>query len=111
MIVLMSWTLPSFPIKIQSLVSCFNNKIYLCLVSSTLPSLLDRGKTLVLKYVSTMDAQWVWSEYLTYIKDSSQGAADRRKLHNYLCTTGLGNNFKGPPLSRADLQARWNLWP
>jgi hypothetical protein len=42
-----------------------------------------------------MDAQRVWSEYLAYVKDSSKGDADRRKLHNYLCTTLLDNNFKG----------------
>jgi hypothetical protein len=57
--------------------------------------LTDMGKTLVRKHVNTMDAQRVWSEYLAYIKDSSKGAADRRKLHNYLCTTLLDNNFKG----------------
>ena len=40
--------------------------------------LTDMGKTIVRKYVHTMDAQSVWKDFQEHMKSSSKGASEKK---------------------------------
>ena len=44
--------------------------------------LTDIGKTIVRKYVHTIDAQSVWKDFQEHMKSSSKGASEREDLLN-----------------------------
>ena len=57
--------------------------------------LTDMGKTILRRHLATTDAQAVWKELDEYMKTSSKGAAEKRRITQYVTNTVLHNNFKG----------------
>ena len=57
--------------------------------------LSDMGKTIVRKHLDNMNAQQVWEECATHMTTSSQGKAEKHRLHTYVTTTVLDNSWKG----------------
>ena len=57
--------------------------------------LTDMGKTIVRKYVHTIDAQSVWKGFQEHMKSSSKGASEKRRLTQYVTNTVLDDNYKG----------------
>ena len=57
--------------------------------------LTDMGKTIVRKHLNTTDAQAVWQELSDYMRTSSKGASEKRRLTQYVTNTVLDDNFKG----------------
>ena len=53
------------------------------------------GKTIVRKHLNTTDAQAVWQELSDYMRTSSKGASEKRRLTQYVTNTVLDDNFKG----------------
>ena len=47
----------------------------------------DVGKTIVRKYVTSLDAQSVWRDFETDMSTSSKGLHKRHRLHIYVSTT------------------------
>ena len=56
--------------------------------------LTDMGRTKVGKYLKTTDAQAVWKEYSEYMRTSSKGASEKRKITHYLTNTVLDTQFR-----------------
>ena len=54
------------------------------------------GKTIVRNYVHTTDAQSVWKEFQEHMKSSSKGPSEKRRLTQYVTSTVLDDNYKGP---------------
>ena len=57
--------------------------------------LTDMGKNIVRKYVHTTDAQSVWKDFQEYMKSSSKGASEKRRLTQYVTNTVLDDSYKG----------------
>ena len=57
--------------------------------------LTDMGKTIVRKYVHTTDTQSVWKDFQEYMKSSSKGASEKRRLTQHVTNTTLDDNYKG----------------
>ena len=57
--------------------------------------LTDMGKTIVRKYVHTMDAQFVWKDFQGHMKHSSKGASEKRRLTQYVTNKVSDDNYKG----------------
>ena len=57
--------------------------------------LTDMGKTIVRKCVHTTDAQSVWKDFQVYMKSSSKGASEERRLTQYVINTVLDDNYNG----------------
>ena len=57
--------------------------------------LIDMCKTIVRKYVHTTDAESVWKDFQEYMKSSSKGASEKRRLTHYVTNTVLDDNYKG----------------
>ena len=55
----------------------------------------DMGKTIVLKYTPTLDAQSVWRDFESHMSPSSKGLNERCRLHAYVSTTVYGRSWKG----------------
>ena len=53
------------------------------------------GENLVRKYVHTTDAQSVWKGFQDYMKSSSKGASEKRRLTQYVTNTTLDDTYKG----------------
>ena len=54
----------------------------------------DMGKTLVMKYAPTLDAQSVWKESEIHMSTSSKGLNERCRLHAYVSTTVYDSHGK-----------------
>ena len=52
-------------------------------------------KTIVRKYVHTIDAQSVWKDFQEHMKSSSKGAAEKRRLTQYVTNAVLDDNHIG----------------
>ena len=57
--------------------------------------LTDKGKNIVRKHLSTMNAQAVWDELVQHMTNSTKGFTEKRRLTEYVCTVVLDDNFKG----------------
>ena len=55
----------------------------------------DMGKTIVKSHLANTDAQAVWKELSEYMRTSSKGASEKRRLTQYITNTVLDDNFKG----------------
>ena len=55
--------------------------------------LTDMGETIVRKCVHTTDAQSVWKDFQEYMKSSSKGASEERRLTQYVINTVLDDNY------------------
>ena len=53
------------------------------------------GKAIVRRHLDTNDAQSVWRELSEYMRKSSKGASEKRRLTEYVTNTVLDDNFKG----------------
>ena len=49
--------------------------------------LTDMGKTIVRKYVHTIDAQSVWKDFQEHMKSSCKGTSEKRRLTQYVTNT------------------------
>ena len=54
----------------------------------------NMGKTIVRKYVHTTDAQSVWKHFQDHMISSSKGAAEKRRLTQYVTNTTFDHNYK-----------------
>ena len=77
-------SLELFRLKNDFMYSVFNK----CLLS-------DMGKTIVRKHLDNMNAEQVWEEFATHMTASSEGKAEKRRLHTYVTTTVLDKSWKG----------------
>ena len=55
----------------------------------------DMGKTIVRKYVPTLDAQSVWRDFETHMSTSSKGLNEKHRLHTYVSTTVYDRSWNG----------------
>ena len=55
----------------------------------------DMCKTIVRRHLDTTDAQSVWRELNEYMRTSSKGVSEKRRLTQYVTNTVLDDNFKG----------------
>ena len=55
----------------------------------------DMGKTIVRRHLANTDAQSVRKELSEHMRTSSKGAAEKRRLTQYVTNTVLDDNFKG----------------
>ena len=55
----------------------------------------DMGKTIVRRHLANTDAQSVWKELSEYMRTSSKGPSEKRRLAQYVTNTVLDDNFKG----------------
>ena len=55
----------------------------------------DMGKTIVRRHLTNTDAQALWKELSEYMRTSSKGASEKRRLTQYVTNTVLDDNFKG----------------
>ena len=55
----------------------------------------DMGKTIVRKYVPTLDAQSVCREFESHMATSSKGLNERCRLHANVSTTAYDRSWKG----------------
>ena len=56
--------------------------------------LTDMGKTVVMKYVHTTDAQSVWNDFQKHMKSLSKGVSEKRRLTQYVTNTIFDDNYK-----------------
>ena len=77
-------SLELFRLKNDFMYSVFNK----CLLS-------DMGKTIVRKHLDNMNSQRVWDAFATHMTTSSNGKAEKRRLHTYVTTTVLDKSWKG----------------
>ena len=77
-------SLELFRLKNDFMYSVFNK----CLLS-------DMGKTIVRKHLDNMNPKRVWDEFATHMTTSSNGKAEKRRLHTYVTTTVLDKCWKG----------------
>ena len=56
---------------------------------------IHMGKTIVRRHLANTDAESVWKELSEYMRTSSKGAAEKRRLTQYVTNTVLDDNFKG----------------
>ena len=76
-------SLELFGLKNDFMYSVFNK----CLFS-------DMGKTIVRKHLDTMNAQRVCKEFSTHMTTSSEGKAEKCRLHTYVTTTVLDKSWQ-----------------
>ena len=55
----------------------------------------DMGNTIVRRYLDTTDAHSFWRELSEYMRTSSKGASEKRRLTQYVTNTVLDGKFKG----------------
>ena len=55
----------------------------------------DMGKTIVRRHLASTYAQAVWKELSEYMRTSSKGASEKRRITKYVTNTVLDHNFKG----------------
>ena len=55
--------------------------------------LTDMGKAIVRRHVHNTDAQPVWKDFQEYMKSSSKGASEKRRLTQYVTNTVLDDNL------------------
>ena len=54
----------------------------------------DMGKTIVRRHLAYTDAQSLWKELSEYMRTSSNGASEKRRLTQYVTNSVLDDNFK-----------------
>ena len=53
----------------------------------------DMGKTIVRRHLANTDAQVVWKELSEYMRTSSKGASEKRRLTQYVTNSVLDDIF------------------